>query len=355
MKIAIVQGILPHYREDFFIGLSNTFDIDIYLYEKDNKQASKNMKLSSLKVKELKSKNILNKFIYFQYLGLLKDYKTIVLPGNMKLLSVWILLVMGKLLNKNIILWGHGISVKNYLKEEKKLNPIRVFFHKLAAHSWLYTEKEKQIWENYIDSSKLTALNNTINTEKIINLPKLNKEELKNKYKINTKLNFIYCARFTANRRIDLMIELIEKVKEKDIGFIIIGEGDFKPNFSKYKKVYDFGAIYDDLKKHELFTIADLYFQPAWTGLSIVEAMAYSKPIITFKRTENILQCVEYSFIKNNTNGIVAKNINDLYHIVTSLTESDIEKLSDSTYKYAKYNLTIENMIKNSHKGIKFD
>lgn len=351
MKIAVVQGIIPHYREEFFLELSKIHDIDIYLYEKSNKNSSKNMKLSSIEVKELNSKIIKNKLIYFDFIHLLKNYKTIILPANMRLISVWIILILGKFLNKKIILWGHGISVKNYLNEEKKLNPIRVFFHKLASHIWLYTEKEKSIWSKYINSFRVTALNNSIDTSKIINLPKLDKIYLKKMYNINTKINLIYCARFTQNRRIDLMLELIEKVKDKDIGFIIIGEGDYKPDFNKFKNVHDFGAIYEDAIKHELFTIADFYYQPAWTGLSIVEAMAFQKPIITFKRSKDILQCVEYDYIINKYNGFIVNTNEEIIEIILKIDDEEITLLRKNCKETVLNKLNINQMVKNALKS----
>lgn len=353
MKTAIIQGIIPHYREDFFKTLKKTIDFELYIYETNN--SSKNMKFSELQTKQLKSKNIMNKLIYFNFIDLLKHHEVIILPGNMRLISVWILLILGKILNKKIILWGHGISVINYLKEEKKLNFIRVVFHKLASHTWLYTEREKEIWKHYIDDTKLTALGNSIDTKKIFDLPKLDKELLKKKYNISTKLNLIYCARFTKNRRIDLMIDLIKELKDENIGLIIIGDGDYKPNFSDFEHVYDFGAVYDDVIKHELFTIADLYFQPAWTGLSIVEAMAYGKPIITFERTENILQCVEYAYIEHYYNGFIGKSILEIKNFLLNISVDTLRTLERNCKNTIIKELNTDNMVRSVTEVLKND
>lgn len=345
MKIAILQPLVPHYREVLFDEINKEIDTDIHVYKKQSHFEKHNMKQGALNVQKLSSFNFLGAMVYNFFPLISPKYKILVLPGEIRSLSTWLLLLLGKLTSKKIILWGHGISVKNYLQEEKKLLPIRVFFHRLADHIWLYTEKEKEIWSNYIDPNKITALNNTIDTSVIFKQKTLSRELLKEKYQIATGLNLIYCARFTANRRIDLMVELIKKLKNKDIGLIVIGDGEYKPDFSEFEHVYDFGAIYDDAIKHELFTVVDVYFQPAWTGLSIVEAMAYGKPILTFKRSEDILQCVEYSYIEHMRNGYIANNLEDLIEFIETVTLDEINSLSSGAKKYAESFLSMEKMV----------
>jgi len=64
--------------------------------------------------------------------------------------------------------------------------------------------------------------------------------------------------------------------------------------------------------KQNLFAIADLYYQPGWVGLSIVEALGYGKPIITFKRSVDVLQCVEYYYLENTKNSLIFENVTEL-------------------------------------------
>lgn len=354
MKIGILQPLYPHYRESFFKKLSTLYNINLFSYHKSEILKKSGFNHSDLEEQYLSNIMIANKIRIYNFLPLLKrEYDVIVLPGEINSLSTWILLIIHKFSPVKIILLGHGISIRNYLKEEKKLSTIRVLFHKLSDHIWLYTENEKMIWSKYIDKNKITALNNTIDTEKILNLPLLNKEAVKKKYDISTTLNLIFCARFTPDRRIDLMIEAIKKTEKKNIGFIIIGDGQDKPDFSNYSNVYDFGAVYNEKMKHELFTIADLYFQPAWTGLSIVEAMAYGKPILTFKRSLKVLQCVEYSYIHDNINGKIFSDLDTFIDYISKINVHDITKLSQTTQDYVKKYLSVEFMVNNVQKSLK--
>lgn len=353
MRIGILQPLIPHYREEFFKGLNKAFDIDLYIYQKQKDIEKDKFENSMLGSKYLNSFHFSSIFIY-NFIPLLNlKYKVLILPGEIRSISTWLLLLIGKLSSIKIILWGHGISNERYLKEEKKLLSIRILFHKLADHIWLYTEKEKEIWSKYIDKEKITALNNTIDIKTILNLSKLDKESMKKKYQINTKLNLIYCARFTANRRIDLMLRLIQELEDQDIGFIIIGEGEYKPDFSSYKNVYDFGSIYDLKKKNELFCMSDLYFQPAWIGLSIVEAMAFGKPVLTLERSQDIMHGVEYSYLRHGINGFIGKDLDDVIFFIKNISKNELEELQGKTRIFAKRYLNIENMINNAEVSLK--
>ena len=348
-RIAFLYPRISHYREEFFEYFISNYNTDIYVYESIKKSKNNNFQVSSILTKKLNSISFFSKFTIFNFLPLLHPkYKIIILSAEMRLLPIWILLIFAKLTSKKTILWGHGISIYNYLEEEKKLNSFRVFFHRLADHIWLYTEKEKKIWENYLTKSKLTALNNTINIEDIMKNKKLNKSLLKVKYNIATDINFIYSARFSMlERRTDLLVKIIESLNKKKYGFIIIGDGVYKPDFSMYDNVYDFGTVYDSKKKNELFQLADLYLQAGWIGLSCNEALAYGKPVLTFKRSSKVLQCVEYSYL-NNKNSYIANNMQDMLLFINTLDDEKIKDYQINSRLYAKNHLQMGTMINNA-------
>lgn len=224
----------------------------------------------------------------------------------------------------------------------------------LADGIWTYMEKEAEQWRKIFPNKPIIALNNTISgIDKIVeNHNQMDKTLLKSKYNIPEEIILMFCARFQSNnRRTDLLVETMQRLDSQKYGFIIIGDGDDKPDFSSFKNVHDFGAVYDDSKKSELFKIADLYYQPGWVGLSIVEAMAYGKPICTFKRTDETKQCVEYSYIHPNSletdtwNGMVFHSIEDALSKITSLSHEEIETMSNNSYKFAKEHLSVSNMV----------
>lgn len=352
-NIAILYPRIAHYREDYFNQLSKYYKFDIYTYINEEENKKNNFSVSNIKTINLKSFTILKRLRLFNFLPFLqKKYKIIILIAEMQIIPTWIILLLSKLLGKKTILWGHGISMHSYIEEEKSLKPERVFYHKLANYVWLYTEKEKSIWSNYIDKENITSLNNTINIKKILEQEKLSKKILKEKYNIHSPITLIFCARFSLyERRADLLLKIIEKLDSEKFSFVIIGDGKFKPDFKKFPNVYDFGVVYDDNLKNELFNLSDLYIQPGWIGLSCNEALAYGKPILTFKRTKEIKQCVEYAYLNKN-NSFLAEDFSQMIKFLNNLTESEIKKLQNGAKKYAEDNLKLETMVENSKNSL---
>ncbi|MFD1294227.1 glycosyltransferase [Lutibacter holmesii] len=349
--IAILQPHIPHYREAFFEGMFETSPIKVYCYNSDESVLKDNFKKSTFKGHYIKNYS-LGPFLVYSLLPFLKkDCNKLVLMLHFGHISTWLLLFLKPFHKKKIILWGQGISVKRYLKEEKMPSILLKVMIYLADAIWVYTKKEEEMWTDVFPNKKITALNNTIsNIEEILNLNHFcSIKELKNKYNIKQEKCFIFCARFNSPyRRIDLLEEVINRLDKSKWGFIIIGSGDYKPDFSIYTNVYDFGTVYDKKLKDDLFTIADLYIQPGWVGLSIVEALAYGKPVVTFKRSDQTLQCVEYTYLIHRFNSLIFSNIEECINNLISMKEEDIKEMSINACKYVRENLTMANMIENS-------
>ena len=141
----------------------------------------------------------------------------------------------------------------------------------------------------------------------------------------------------------------MKRLHSKDFVFIIIGPGRNKPDFSGFENVHDFGAVYDTDVKRELFAIADIYFQPGWVGLSIVEAMAYGLPVFTFKRSEETKQCVEYSYIKASQNGMIFENMDECVSVISTIAPEEIRRLGDNARELVRTRLTPAQMAEKAY------
>jgi glycosyltransferase, group 1 family len=356
-RIAILQPEVPHYREDFFRYLRRDTGItDLFVYNPEKRILSQGFCQSSDVVSHIPNVQIKGFLFYNPFTLLSRRYDTLVLMLHFAHITTWLLLLTKWLHRKKIILWGQGISVKRYLQEEKKPDWKLKWQMALADGVWIYMEKEAEQWSKIFPKKPIVALNNTLSgAGKMTGYkPQLSRDDLKRKYGIGQKTVLIFCARFENNyRRTDLLLEAIERLDSRVYGFIIIGAGRNKPDFSAYNNVYDFGALYDMEIKQELFYVADLYFQPGWVGLSIVEAMAYGKPVCTFARSEETKQCVEYSYIKDGVNGLVFSDMDDCVNRISMLTTKDISVLGNNARTLVKNSLTPENMAKNGLKIIK--
>ena len=348
--IAILQPEVPHYRKEFFNKIRENVTTDIYVYNSFEKSKEQGFNIESEGVRYISNKNIKGFLLYNPFVFLLRKYDTIVLMLNFAHITTWLLLLTKFIHRKRIILWGQGISVKRYLREEQHPDWKLKFQIALCDGVWLYMEKEKDIWKKVFPNKDIVALNNTLSgvDEMVAFRNVLSKLELKTKYNIKENTILIFCARFESNyRRVDLLLDTIRKLDKHRFGFIIIGAGKNKPDFSMFDNVYDFGAIYDTRIKRDLFSIADIYYQPGWVGLSIVEAMAYGKPIFTFVRSEETKQCVEYGYIQSGYNGLIFENIDICINTILHLSDDYISWLGNNAKETAKH-ITPTNMAKNA-------
>lgn len=325
--LAILQPIIPHYRSDFFQELRDRCgDVDIFTYscEKDCKKSGFHVQMKSIHVRSILFGPVL---LYNPLPFLSKRYDTLVLMLNFGHVTTWLLLILKFFFHKKIIVWGQGISVKRYLKEELHPDWKLKLMVAMSDGVWFYMDKEYQQWRCIFPQKPMVALGNSLSgvNEMLEYCPKESKDALKEKYGIKEKRVFIFCARFESKyRRTDLLLEIIGSLDSVENGYVIIGSGKYKPDFSRYSNVYDFGALYDNEIKRDLFYIADLYLQPGWVGLSIMEAMAYGKPVCTFVRSKETLQCVEYSYIEDGINGMIFKDMNDCMRKLSMISNNEL-------------------------------
>lgn len=350
-KLLILQPYIPHYREEFFRLLGEKVHQDIYVYKNTLDGKVRGFQMSTIDVKKIQNKQLKGFLFYNPIPFLFGKYDTVILMWNFAHITTWFLLLTKFIHRKKIILWGQGISVKRYLKEEHSLDWKLKYQLKFADGAWVYMQKEKNQWTQLFPKKHIIALNNTISD--VSSIVKIDVEKIKNenkrKYRIKQNRVLLFCARFeNPYRRIDLLIETIQRLNPNAFAFIIIGAGKLKPDFSAFKNVYDFGAVYDNQVKQELFAIADIYFQPGWVGLSIVEAMAYSLPIFTFKRSEEIKQCVEYSYISHRENGFLFNDIDECVHVLQNITDDEINIMGRNARQFVCDNLSMESMVNNA-------
>lgn len=352
MNIAILQPEVPHYRRDFFNLLrSNCNNLDIYVYNSPEKIKKQGFNEIKERITYIPNINIKGIVIYNPFVLLSAKYDVIVLMLHQAHFTSWLLLMTKFIHRKKVIVWGQGISIKRYIKEEKQPNILLKMMLAMSDGAWIYMPKEFALWKKIFPQKKMVALYNTIsNVKEMTNYnPLMSKEQLKEKYNIKEEFVFVYCSRFnTTLRRTDILLEVIKKIDKNKYGFIIIGDGEFKPDFNSFENVYDFGALYDIKLKQELFYLSDAYFQPAWLGLSIVEAMAYGKPVFTFKRTNDFKQGVEYDYIKHNKTGLLFNDFEDCIQTIDKLDKQQIIKMGNNAKNEIKEFALPEKMADNA-------
>lgn len=327
--------------------------MDLYVYNSLKKTKKQGFNIETKKIHYIPNINANNTLLYSPHPLFSHKYDVLVLMLHFAHLTTWFLLLTKWLHRKRIILWGQGISVKRYLHEEKKPDWKLKMMIAMADGVWIYEEPEAKQWQKIFPKKPIVALNNTLTgVEEMCENAVFDSEKkkaLKEKWHITQEVVLIFCARFENNyRRTDLLLETIQQLDAQQYGFIIIGAGKNKPDFSPYPNVHDFGAVYDNTVKRELFAAADIYFQPGWVGLSIVEAMAYGKPVFTFRRSEETLQCVEYCYIDEGKTGLIFDDMDDCLTQIRNLKREAIERMGRKAQVLVKEKLTPRQMATNA-------
>ena len=88
------------------------------------------------------------------------NYDVILLLGDMKIISNWIVSIISRLRNKKVIFWTHGIyGNESYLKKK-----IRLLFLSLSNKILLYENNAKrQLIKNGLNPSNLHVIYNSLN------------------------------------------------------------------------------------------------------------------------------------------------------------------------------------------------
>ena len=357
-RIAILQPEVPHYREEFFQKLGEQCEVaDIYVYNSFEQTRKHGFNIHTDGIRNIGNRKLHEVLIYNPLLLCSRRYDTLVLMLHFAHMTTWLLLLTKWLHRKKIILWGQGISVKRYLRETKKPDRKLKWQMALADGVWIYEEPEAKQWQHIFPNKYIIALNNTLTGAEEMCEWSVSSDErqgIRKKWAIKQDIVFIFCARFDNDyRRPDLLIETIERLDAGKYGFIIIGDGRNKPDFSRYKNVYSVGAVYDNQVKRELFAAADIYFQPGWVGLSIVEAMAYGKPVCTFVRSKETLQCVEYCYIEDGVNGYIFNDMTDCINKLVATPLSKFQEMGENAKELVRTRLTPQQMAENAYSVLK--
>jgi glycosyltransferase involved in cell wall biosynthesis len=329
MKIAIFQSVIPHYREYLFKSLATTNDLQIFLYGK-YEVGLKTVNLTN--TSRLKSLN-LGPFTIFTS-PLLYKYDIVILQGNMWHLTNWLIILWYKLFNTKILLFGHGISCTNYSKEINKPKLVRRLFHRLSDGLIFYTN---DVAVSYNWRVPCFVMNNTLslkeNTKEEVNI-----DDIKIKFLVMTRFN-------SEKKRGDLLNDFILKLPENKFEFHIIGDGDYLHRIVR-KNITYYGALYEESKINSLFNMCDCFVHLAWTGLSIVQALANAKGVITLSRSNKIYHSVEFEYLKSDFS-IIEDNIDELVDKINVTSKKSFRKMGDNAFKYYKNNLLPEEQIKN--------
>lgn len=221
----------------------------------------------------------------------------IILFVNLKHLYLFPVIMLAKIMGIKVIYWGHGKDVQDPDAIIKNLLYRLEFI--LADQIILYSDMLiKHVKKKH--RHKIHIANNTLATNRKY-FPAEELHNLKEKYGIQQKVSIVFVGRIQKYKRVEDLVSAFIKIKNDDIGLLIIGSDDENLVGSvEDKRIHCLGPVYGD-ELAMFLSLADIYCMPGAIGLSIVDAFQYGLPIIT----ENVQHGPEIMYLKDGINGYV--------------------------------------------------
>lgn len=256
-----------------------------------------------------------------------EDISKVITFCNLKELYLLPILTWCRFKSIPSIYWGHGRNLENSSFIKDRLYDL---CHVLANRVLLYSERQIPDLLPFL-KYKMYVANNTLN---LTNLPAFDdpvfiKNTFKDKYNIKEDKILLFCGRVQQRKKLDLLLDNIESIDES-LGVVVIGSGQEKySEIYSHSRVYFLGELYN-AEVEAAFVSSDLFCIPGHIGLSLVEALYYSLPVLTL----NVKHAPEVCYLKDGVNGYICENTNVLISNINRIIHDPV--LLDNMSKNAR-------------------
>jgi glycosyltransferase involved in cell wall biosynthesis len=332
IKIAFFSNIFPNYRKEIFslISSDKSYTIDFF-YGIDF--ASHIPQINNIGYPDvikniyffnhlIWQKNVLYKILY-------KNYNILIFTGESTCLSTWFGSLLGKILRKKIIFWGHGeygneIGLKKYYRR---------LFNLLPNKHLVYSHYSKKLLSYYFKSENIYVIYNSIEYLNSLNFRSTNKI-IKSYNK--KKFNLLFVGRLNKNKNLMVLIKLMIILNYDDFELNIIGDGPEYVKLNLLKNKYNlniklYKSIHDPNSLSKIFFNSDLTISPGNIGLLAILSLQYGTPICTHNIFEK--QMPEFEALINNYNGF-SFEYDNFFDLKSKLLEFLKNKNFDNTVCY---------------------
>jgi glycosyltransferase involved in cell wall biosynthesis len=230
----------------------------------------------------------------------------LILEQATKNLESYLLFTIRRVLRKRTCLWGHGYTIT---KRQSKLQ-LRLQAWMMVRSHWLFAYTESSASRGIAigaDSRRLTVLNNSIDSTGL----RLALDSCEHPRRQNT-WNALYIGALTPDKKIDVLLEIAEKVYSEDARFrlLIGGSGPsehllYNPRLGAFVKYL--GHL-DENGKAKAAAQSEVLLMPGRVGLISVDAFALRLPILTLASSQH---APEFEYL-NESNSVIVDSPDDL-------------------------------------------
>ncbi len=313
MKLLQIYNLPSHYRAPIYKLIDQEIGGDFCFGDRAfGQEGIKKMDYTSLKGKVWEVKNI--KLPIGNYnIGvpsLIKaPYDTYIVVGETRNLSIWLFLLRSLFYRKKrVFLWSHGM-----LGDEGRMEKLGIkLFYKMCDAAFIYNERSCQIMEKAgIPSRKLHPIYNSLDYDTQLTIRNsLKPSLLYSNHFGNENKNIVFIGRLTQGKRLDLLLEAIEQMRNRghNINLTFIGDGQDRESLERKvaeknlsSQVWFYGPCYDEYRNAEMIYNADLCVSPGFIGLTAIHALMFGCPSITHNDFNH--QAPEFEAIQEGKTG----------------------------------------------------
>jgi glycosyltransferase involved in cell wall biosynthesis len=367
--VVILQHRLLHYRVDLFEIMRKSLeenDIFLCLVHGDASDVEAKRKDEASLSWATKIKNTFIRIggvdlIWQSLPGQVDNCDLLVLMQENRIISNYPQIIKRKILGRKIGYWGHGKNLQSG-------NPsgLREIWKKkwLTSVNWWfgYTESTVEYLINQsFPSGNITCLNNAIDVNSFKS--ELNDISEKQLASMRKELDIsedsvvgIFCGSLYAEKRLDLMLEAVDLIKNKIDNFyvIVIGDGPdakFLHDAALSRSWLTLVGVKKGSDKALLYRLATIMLNPGLVGLHVLDSFCAGIPMVT---TIDALHSPEYDYLTNGINGLVTEGSATAYAtaIISLLSnKNQLERMKTAALEDSK-KYTVENMAHNFTQGI---
>lgn len=363
-RVLIIQEYLPHYRKAFFERLRSRLDkSDIHLELCYSANTSQTLLVDipdwAARVKLLKIGPLV---FHLSWRLFVRKYDLIIVPQEVKYVSLIGLLFFQQWRKRLFAYWGHG---RNFQSEcqDGPAEKLKGLLSKEVDWWFAYNERSAEVVRNLgYSSSQITVVQNSVDTAKLFELQEgvsaAELSEIRADLGCRTDNIGLFVGGLYESKRLKFLFESAKEVRQKilDFEFIVIGGGplaDLAKQFSdEYEWVHYLGKMsYEQAVPY--WCLSKCLMNPGLVGLVVVDSFALKVPIIT---TNYPYHSPEFSYIVHGENGLVVDGWKDVHKYADAcaqvLTDSNtcaslVEGCVLSSQLYS-----VEIMAKNMGEGI---
>jgi glycosyltransferase involved in cell wall biosynthesis len=235
---------------------------------------------------------------------------TWILLGFPHNVSVWVTGVLGRLLGKRVLFWGHG-----WIKPETGARRfVRKTFLGIAHGLLLYGHSAKEIAIRMgAKPESLYVVYNSLDYDLQKSFRDLFTDDERQRRRAalfaHPERPLLVCpSRLTAVRDLPIGFRAMVRLREEGLpcNLLLIGDGPLRNELETMAKQLDlsvhfFGACYDEAELASLISMADVTIAPGQVGLTAIHGLSYGVPVVTHNDGES--QMPEYEAIVDGWNG----------------------------------------------------